>query len=183
MCVPIGHVFVFQVSTCLLADERARVCVPGAHICVFSRVDICVSHVYTDMCLRVHTSVFQLDTCLCSRRARICYQMNTRVCLCFLRAHQRVCSCVQYTCVCSLVHMCVFMCAYVCLPRVHICVFTCLHMCVLMRHTYVFQVNTCVFSDERSCVCVFRVQKSVYPNVCSTCAHMCVHVCAYVCSN
>ena len=84
MCVPIGHVFVFQVNTCLFSDERTCVCVPGAHI--------------------------------------------------------YMCVCV---CVCS---------------RLHICVFTCTHVCVPIRHTVVFQENTCLLSDEHSCVSVFSAR-------------------------
>ena len=136
MCVPIGHVFVFQVNTCLFSDERTCVCVFRVRIYMC----VCV-HVHTYVCSRVHTVVFQLDTRLCSRRTRVCYQMNTRVCLCFPRAHKCVCSHVQYTCVCST-------CA----------VFTCTHVCVPIRHTVVFQENTCLLSDEHSCVSVFSAR-------------------------
>ena len=151
MFVPIGHVFVFQVNTCLFSDERTCVCVFRVRIYIYKYV--CV-HVYTYVCSRVHTVVFQLDTRLCSRRPRVCYQMNTRVCLCFPRAHTCVCSHVQYTCVCSTcAHVCVFTCAHLRLPRVRICVFTCTHMRVPIGHVFVFQENTWLLSDEHTGVC------------------------------
>ena len=62
MCVPIGHVFVFQVNTCLFSDERTCVCVcPGCAyicVCVFTCTHVCVP-------IR-HTVVFQENTCLLS---------------------------------------------------------------------------------------------------------------------
>ena len=86
------------------------------------------------------------------------------MCVCVFRARINVC-----------VHMCS---THVCVPRVlcsrvHICVFTCTHVCVPIRHTVVFQENTCLLSDEHSCVCV-----------CSGCAYICVcvNVYTYVCS-
>ena len=106
MCVPTGHVFVFQEDTCLLSDE---------HVCL---------------------------------------------CVCLLR-----------------MRMCVFICTHMCVPRAHICVFTCPHMCVPIGHVFVFQVNTCLFSDERTCVCVFRVRICIYIY-----KYVCVHVYTYVCS-
>ena len=62
--------------------------------------------------------------------------MNARVCVCVPGAH-------IYMCVCS---------------RVHICVFTCTHVCVPIRHTVVFQENTCLLSDEHSCVSVLSAR-------------------------
>ena len=66
----------------------------------------------TRMCSRVHTCVFQLDTCLRSRRTHGCHRMSTLVCV--PGAH---------LCECSHVHMCVFKCAPMCVPRVRTCVF------------------------------------------------------------
>ena len=60
--------------------------------------------------------------------------MNTRVCVFRVRINMCVCS------------------------RVHICVFTCTHVCVPIRHTVVFQENTCLLSDEHSCVSVFSAR-------------------------
>ena len=80
--------------------------------------------------------------------------MNTRVC---------VCSGCAYICVCS---------------RVHICVFTCTHVCVPIRHTVVFQENTCLLSDEHVRVCLLRVHFFV----CVFTAHIVcsrVHTCAF----
>ena len=149
------------------------VCSGCAYICV------CV-HVYTYVSSRAHTSVFQLDTRLCSRRTRVCYQMNTRVCLCFPRAHKCVCSHVQYTCVCcTCAHVCVHVCAFASPTCTHMCVHVYTHVCS-NGHVFVFQVNTCLFSDEHSCVCVFRVR--VYMCV-FTCTHMCVHMYTRLCSN
>ena len=69
MCVPTGHVFVFQEDTCLLSDERVCVCVcllrVRMYVCSFAH--ICVFHMYTFVSSCVHTCLFQLDTCLCFR--------------------------------------------------------------------------------------------------------------------
>ena len=51
-------------------------------------------------------------------------------------------------------HVCVFICTHMCVPHVRICDFMCPHMFVPIGHVFVFQVNTCLFSDERTCVCV-----------------------------
>ena len=80
--------------------------------------------------------------------------MNTRVCVCVPGARIYVCS------------------------RVHICVFTCTHVCVPIRHTVVFQENTCLLSDEHVRVCLLRVHFFV----CVFSAHIVcsrVHTCAF----
>ena len=169
-------------------------CVPRVHRRVFTCAHFCVS--------TRHVFVFQENTC--------CYQMNTCVSV-FLRAHKCLCSRVQCTCVCSLVHMCVFTCSHVCLPRVHIYLCSRLHTCVLIRHVYVFQLSTCLFSDEHSRVFhVYTYVCSRVPHVCSNwtrvcvpgehtvvvfpgahlcecsrvhiCVFTCIHRCAHVCS-
>ena len=68
--------------------------------------------------------------------------MNARVCVFRVRIYIYIYICVC-VCVCS---------------RVHICVFTCTHVCVPIRHTVVFQENTCLLSDEHSCVSVFSAR-------------------------
>ena len=73
-----------------------------------------------------------------------------------------------------------------CVPHVHICEFMCPHMFVAIGHVFVFQVNTCLFSDERTCVCVCVPGAHIYKyiNMCVfTCTHMCVHVYTRLCSN
>ena len=79
-------------------------------------------------------------------------------------------------------HVCVFRVRiYMCVcSRVHICVFTCTHVCVPIRHTVVFQENTCLLSDEHSCVSVFSARAEMCVFTCAV--HMCVlHVCTCVC--
>ena len=91
-----------------------------------------------------------------------------------------------------------------CVFRAHVytyvcptCTQTCVHFCVPTRHVILFQENTCLLSNEYSCVSVFlRANVSVHvcnPRVCvcvrvpfCTCVcsrvHMCVpHVYTYMC--
>ena len=74
----------------------------------------------------------------------------------------------------------------VCVPgaRIYVCVhvytyvFTCTHVCVPIRHTVVFQENTCLLSDEHVRVCLLRVHFFV----CVFTAHIVcsrVHTCAF----
>ena len=197
VCVPTGLVYVCQENTCLLSDEHLsapHVCSTCTHLCVqvcthvrsnWTRACVPGEHthiyiyIYVFVCSRVHTSVFQLDTCLCSRRTRVCYQMNTRVCLCFC-VRINVCVHVRSTRVCSLVHMCVHLRTCVSPTRTHICVFTCAHTCVLIIQVYVFQVNTCLLSDEYLCVSAFLcAHKCVCSRVQHTCGCSRVHMCAF----
>ena len=126
-------------------------CVHGTH-CVLARAHMCVP--------TGHVFVFQEDTCLL--------------------ADERVCVCVSA----PRAHVCVFICTHMCVPHVHICEFMCPHMFVPIGHVFVFQVNTCLFSDERTCVCVCVPGAHIYIHMCVfTCTHMCVHVYTRLCSN
>ena len=61
-----------------------------------------------------------------------------------------------------------------------ICVFTCTHFCVPTRHVFVFQENTCLLSDEYSCVCLcFCVRINVCVHLCSTRVCSLVHMCVF----
>ena len=142
--------------TCIFVCSRVRTYVPRVHRRVLTCAHFCVP--------TRHVFVSQENTCLLSDEYS-CVSV-------FLRALRSVCSSVQYTCVGALVHMCVcvHVCACVSPTCTHICVFTCAHMCGLIRHVYVFQVNTCLLSDEHSCVCVFHV----YTYVCSNWTGVCV---------
>ena len=97
------------------------------------------------------------------------------------------------------IYICAFMCTHMCVPLVHRRVFTCAHFRVPTRQVFVFQKNTCLFSDEYACLSVFlRAHKCVCVFKCSThvcvfpCAHVhvctcvsltCTHVCAFTCAN
>ena len=87
----------------------------------------------------------------------------------------------------------------VCVPGAHICVCvhvyanvcsTCTHMRVHVYthvypigHVFAFRENTCLLSDEHSCVCVCVFRARINVCVAFTCAaHMCVfHVCRCAC--
>ena len=66
MCVPIGHVFVFQVSTCLFLDNaRVRVCVCSGRTYIYI-------YIYTYVCVHVYT-------CVCSTCTQTCVHVYTHV--------------------------------------------------------------------------------------------------------
>ena len=95
MCVPTGHVHVFQEGTCLESYEH--VSAPLAHVCVFTCAHMCVPRVHicvfkcAHMCVPTgHVFVFQEKTCMLSDE-RVC----VRVCLGLLRVHMYVCSFVH----------------------------------------------------------------------------------------
>ena len=165
----------FQLDTSL-CFRRAHACYQmDARECVFRvHVYICVC-TCTHMCVsRVHRRVFTCTHfCLPTRRVLV-FQENTCLLLdeyscvsVFLRAHKCVCVCVHacstHVCVPLCTCVCAHLCACVSPTCTQRCVFTCAHMCGFIRHVYVFQVNTCLFSAEHPCVC-------------STCTHVCSRV-------
>ena len=207
VCVPAELMFVFR---------RTLVCVCSGCTYTFIYIYMC-AFTCTHMCSRVRTCAFQLDTCLCSRMLQdnTCLLSDKHVCV-FVSAPRAdvcvfICAHACFTCTYLFVHvythvypnwtrvcvsgeyMIVFRCThvFVCVPRVQRRVFTCTHFCVPIRHVFVFQENTCLSSDEHSCVCLCfprahrcvcvcsRVQYTCV-GVCSTCAHMCVHACTFM---
>ena len=148
MCSRRTHVWMIS---CLLRMHMyvcfhvyAYVCSTCAHLCV-PRVLICV-FTCAHMCVPTgHVFVFQENTCMLS---------DERVCVC-------VWACSACTCMC--VHL------YLCSTCTHLCVHVYTHVCSI-GHMFVFQVRTCLLSDERTRVCVPGAHK-----------YLCVHVCTYVC--
>ena len=125
--------------------------------------------IHAHMCSRcTRACVFQ-ECLLSDEHARVCVYACSGCAYIIVSIYVCVFVCT-HMCV-ARVHICVFTCTDMRVARVHICVFICTHMCVLIRHVCVFQENTCLLSDERTGVCVFRVHIDVS-----------VHVCAYVCS-
>ena len=156
MCVPTGHVFVFQEH--MFVIRRTRVCVC---VCVCLRVLACTHmcfHVYTYVCSHVHVCVFHVYTFVCSRVHTCAFQRHVYVFQ-------------ENTCLLSDEDTCVLrMRMYVC-SRVRICVvYTCAHMCVPTGHVFVFRKHVFIIRRTRVCVCVLCVCVCA----CSGCAYMCV---------
>ena len=142
---------------------------------------MCVSRLRRRVFTCTNFSVPVRHVCVPGDRVFVIRGALVHVCLCFPHAHKCVCSRVQYTCVCSTcAHVCVHVYTFVSSTCTHMCVHVCAHFSVPIGHVFVFQVNTRLFSDEHShvCVCVFRVHifvcVHVCGNVCSTCFHTCV---------
>ena len=159
-----------QIYMCVCDRMYTYACSMCTHMCVFTwahmrfaRVHICV-FTCTHMCVLIrHVYAFQEKSCLlsdevCSACTCMCVHMYTYLCSTCTHLCVHACTHVRSNWTRFCVpgeHMVVIRC--VCLLRVHMYVRSFVHMCafhVPIGHVFVFRVNTCLFSDERTCVCV-----------------------------
>ena len=81
MCVPTGHVFVFQENTCMLSDERVCVCVGLLRVHMYVCSFVFVFHVYAFVCSRVHTCVFHwTHVCVSGENMFVIRRTHASVC-------------------------------------------------------------------------------------------------------
>ena len=208
ICVSRVHTCAFQLDTCVCVCSR-RTCLLRMHMYVCSRVHTCAfqldtclcsrrtgEHMYvvrrTRVCVwgsapRAHVGVFIWTHYVCSTCTHLCSRVHTCVHVYTLAGLNwtRVCVSGEYMIV---IRRTVHVYTCVCVQRVHRRLFTCTHFCVPNRHVFVLKENTCLLSDEYSCVCLcFCVRINVRVFACAVhmcvfpCAHVCVFTCAHVC--